>query len=185
LYVWASGNGGGNDDDCSADGYVSHWDIISIGSVNHRGVTPYFMELCPSTMAVVYSGGQVTQGGEGESDSDDPGVRVVASDVRGKCTTTFQGTSSAAPLAAGALALVLEANPDLSYRDVMHLIARTARIPNIEDKEGWVVNGAGYHVNDKYGFGVMDVSQMLQEAQTWQNVGDRQKCVVDFEQDLP
>ncbi len=181
LYVWASGNGGRNDDDCSCDGYVSHWNIISIGSVNHRGLKPYFMELCPSTMAVVYSGGQTKVTG----DEDDPGVRVVASDVRGKCTTTFQGTSSAAPLAAGALALVLEANPDLTYRDVMHLIAKTSRIPNVEDKEGWIINGANYHVNEKYGFGVMDVAQMLQEAQSWQNVGERQKCVVEFEGDLP
>lgn len=36
------------------------------------------MELCPSTMAVVYSGGQSKIGG----DPDDPGVRVVASDVK-------------------------------------------------------------------------------------------------------
>jgi hypothetical protein len=35
------------------------------------------MELCPSTMAVVYSGGQTKPSG----DKDDPGVRVIASDV--------------------------------------------------------------------------------------------------------
>lgn len=77
IYIWASGNGGENEDDCSCDGYVSHWNIISIGSVNHRGMKPYFMELCPSTMAVVYSGGQTSIAG----DADDPGVRVIASDV--------------------------------------------------------------------------------------------------------
>ena len=181
LYIWASGNGGGNEDDCSCDGYVSNWNIISIGSINHRGLKPYFMELCPSTMAVVYSGGQSEIGGS----DDDPGVRVVTSDVRGKCTTTFQGTSSAAPLAAGALALVLEANPDLTYRDVMYLIAKTSRIPNIEDTDGWIINGANYHVNEKYGFGVLDISQMIQEAQTWRNVPERQKCVVRYDDELP
>ena len=139
------------------------------------------MELCPSTMAVVYSGGQSEIGGS----DDDPGVRVVTSDVRGKCTTTFQGTSSAAPLAAGALALVLEANPDLTYRDVMYLIAKTSRIPNIEDTDGWIINGANYHVNEKYGFGVLDISQMIQEAQTWTNVPERQKCVVRYDDELP
>ena len=139
------------------------------------------MELCPSTMAVVYSGGQTKLSG----DSDDPGVRVVASDVRGKCTTKFQGTSSAAPLAAGAIALVLEANSNLTYRDVMHLIARTSRIPNIEDADGWIVNGANYHVNEKYGFGVLDVSQLIQEAQKWVNVPERQRCEVKFNEKLP
>lgn len=179
--MWASGNGGANGDDCSCDGYVSHWNIISIGSINHHGVSPYFMELCPSTMAVVYSGGQSRIAG----DMDDPGVRVVASDVRGKCTTTFQGTSSAAPLAAGALALVLEANPELSYRDVMHLIAKTSRVPNIEDRDGWIINGANYHVNEKYGFGVLDVAQMLEAAQGWQNVPPRELCTVQYDGDLP
>ncbi|RNA36541.1 PC3-like endoprotease variant B [Brachionus plicatilis] len=176
LYVWASGNGGGNDDDCSCDGYASHWNIISIGSINHKGLTPYFMEFCPSTMAVVYSGGQNNING----DEDDPGVRVVASDVRGKCTTTFQGTSSAAPLAAGAFALVLEANPRLTYRDVMHLITKTARIPNLEDISGWIVNGGRFHVNEKYGFGVLDVALMIQEAQNWNYVAERMKCEVEY-----
>lgn len=77
-------------------------------------------------------------------------------------------------MAAGALALVLEANPNLTYRDVMHLIAKTARVPNIEDTSGWIVNGARYHVNEKYGFGVLDVAQMIQEAQYWQNVPPRE-----------
>jgi subtilisin family serine protease len=101
--------------------------------------------------------------------------------VRGKCTKTFQGTSSAAPLAAGALALVLEANPELTYRDVMHLIAKTSRIPNIEDTDGWILNGAGYHVNEKYGFGVLDVAHMLEMAQKWENVPERQRCEIQFD----
>jgi subtilisin family serine protease len=203
IFVWASGNGGGNDDDCSCDGYVSHWDIISIGSINHKGIKPYFMEMCPSTMAVVYSGGTESRNYFSclrnifllllisicyflaSGDEDDPGIRVVASDVRGKCTTKFQGTSSAAPLAAGGIALVLEANPGLTYRDVMHLIAKTSRIPNSQDRDGWIVNGADYHVNEKYGFGVMDVGQMLQEAQAWKNVPERKKCVVEYKGELP
>jgi subtilisin family serine protease len=181
IFIWASGNGGGNGDDCSCDGYVSNWNIISIGAVNHHGMMPYFMELCPSTMAVVYSGGRSRESGK----EDDPGVRVIASDVRGKCTSTFQGTSSAAPLAAGAIALVLEANPNLTYRDVMHLITKTARIPNIEETDGWIINGANFHVNEKYGFGVLDVSKMIEEAQKWQNVPPREKCVVEYDQELP
>ena len=96
------------------------------------------MEFCPSTMAVVYSGGTTSNRG----DLDDPHVRVITTDIRGKCTDNFQGTSSAAPLAAGAIALVLEANPNLTYRDVMYLIAKTSRIPNLEDTDGWIINGA-------------------------------------------
>ena len=67
----------------------------------------------------------------------------------------------------------------------MHLIAKTSRIPNIEDMEGWIINGAKYHVNDKYGFGVIDISNMLQEAQAWENVPKRQKCIIEYDGNLP
>ncbi len=181
IFIWASGNGGANDDDCSCDGYVSNWNVISIGSVNYNGLSPFFMEHCPSIMAVVYTGGSTKSNG----DSNDPGIRVVSSDVDGKCTTSFQGTSAAAPLAAGAVALLLEANSNLTYRDVMYLIARTSRIPNIEDTSGWTVNGAGFHVNDKYGFGVIDVGQLVQEGQKWVNVNNRFSCFIEFNGNYP
>ena len=35
---------------------------------------------------------------------------------------SFRGTSAAAPIAAGAVALALQANPCLTWRDVQHLI---------------------------------------------------------------
>ena len=56
IFVWASGNGGLKDD-CAADGYVSNIRTISIGAINDQGLSTYFMESCPSTMAVVVSGG--------------------------------------------------------------------------------------------------------------------------------
>ena len=54
--MWASGNGG-VEDDCSADGYVSNIRTISIGAINDHGLSAYFVESCPSTMAAVVSGG--------------------------------------------------------------------------------------------------------------------------------
>jgi furin len=176
LFVWASGNGGVSGDDCGADGYVSHHNVISIGSINHVGKTTYFGEFCPSTMAVAYTGGRHARSGR------EPfiPVGVVAADVGGKCTTKFFGTSGAAPVAAGALALVLEANPDLTYRDVMHIIAETARIPNLSETDDWMINGAGFHVSDKFGFGVLDVGQMIALAQNWTNVNPRYECYHEY-----
>ncbi|CAF1134015.1 unnamed protein product [Adineta ricciae] len=172
VYVWAAGNGGSKGDDCGADGYASHHNVISISSINHLGETPYFVEKCPSTLAVAYTGGQH----EIFSNEERFPVGVIASDVDGKCTTTFAGTSSAAPMAAGAFALVLEANPELTYRDVMHIVAETARIPSLLEADDWLINGAGYHVSDKFGFGVLDVAQMVALAQNWTNVPPRYEC---------
>ncbi|CAF1145419.1 unnamed protein product [Rotaria sordida] len=172
IYVWAAGNGGGAGDDCGADGYVSHHNVISIGSINHLGKSTYFGERCTSTMAVAYTGGKHSK----LSDETTMPIGVVAPDVGGKCTTSFFGTSGAAPVAAGAFALVLEANSELGYRDLMYIVALTARIPTLSETDDWIINGAGFHVSDRFGFGVLDVGQMTSLAQNWTNVQSRYEC---------
>ncbi|MCC7474500.1 MAG: S8 family serine peptidase [Pirellulales bacterium] len=42
-------------------------------------------------------------------------------------TSRFNGTSGAAPIATGVIALMLEANPNLTYRDVQEILVRSAR----------------------------------------------------------
>lgn len=42
------------------------------------------------------------------------------------CTEGHTGTSAAAPLAAGMVALMLQVRPCLSWRDVQHIIVLTA-----------------------------------------------------------
>ncbi|OWF42042.1 PC3-like endoprotease variant B [Mizuhopecten yessoensis] len=172
LYVWATGNGGIADDCCGADGYVGARETISIGSINDQGERPCFMEICSSTMATVPSGGEPcnTFGKRNK-----PRIRVVTTDINGGCILNFEGTSSAAPMAAGVFAVVLEANPDLGWRDMLHIIAITARIP-IPEKTGWHVNDCGYHTNHELGFGVLDVATMVAVAQTWGNVPKENVC---------
>ena len=89
----------------------------------------------------------------------------------GDYTSIFNGTSSAAPNASGAIALLLETQPDLTWRDVKHILARTARqlhadIPRVRVAFGgtpavlqhsWITNAAGYHFHNWYGFGAIDV----------------------------
>ena len=53
-----------------------------------------------------------------------------------KCVTSFSGKSCAAPLAAGIFTLVLEANADLSWRDIQHLVVQTA-LKNEPDSPSW------------------------------------------------
>ena len=42
------------------------------------------------------------------------------------CTSSHTGTSAAAPLAAGMIALMLQAKPCLTWRDIQHIIVHTA-----------------------------------------------------------
>ncbi len=46
---------------------------------------------------------------------------------RGDYSSTFNGTSAAAPNAAGAIAVLLAAHPGLTWRDIKHILAKTAR----------------------------------------------------------
>ncbi|MBP0020561.1 MAG: S8 family serine peptidase [Cyanobacteria bacterium SBLK] len=81
-------------------------------------------------------------------------------------TDSFRGTSAAAPLVSGAIALMLEANPDLTWRDVQHILIETAQ-KNDPDDDDWYQNQAGYWVNHKYGFGAIDADAAVQAAKTW------------------
>ncbi|XP_046332685.2 PC3-like endoprotease variant B [Haliotis rufescens] len=172
IYVWATGNGGLYEDDCSADGYVSSIESMSFGSVTDKGERPYFMEICTSTLAVVPSGGEVVKGEEQEMGITK--LKVVTTDINGGCIENFQGTSSAAPLAAGCVALALQANPSLTWRDVQHIVVHSSRIPSVD--HSWVVNGAGLHVSHKFGFGVLDASRMVELAQNWVTVPEQHVC---------
>ena len=62
---------------------------------------------------------------------DNLATRGLALDAQanpyGHYISTFNGTSSAAPNASGAIALLLEAHPNLTWRDVKHILAKTAR----------------------------------------------------------
>lgn len=76
----------------------------------------------------------------------------------------------------GIIALVLEAKPELTWRDVQHLIVRTARRANLR-AEDWRQNGAGYNLSHAFGFGLMDAGAMVRLATTWQTVPDQERWV--------
>ncbi len=64
---------------------------------------------------------------------------------------------------------------NLTWRDMQHLVVLTARIPNAEES-GWTVNGAGFHVNPRFGFGLIDCGEMVEAAQLWQTVPQQVIC---------
>ncbi len=68
-------------------------------------------------------------------------------------------------------------SPKLTWRDVQHIIVEAARIPSAApDDNLWTENGAGFHVNPHFGFGVMDCGKMVELAQNWTNVGEHHNC---------
>ncbi|XP_071510432.1 proprotein convertase subtilisin/kexin type 7-like [Diadema antillarum] len=161
IFVVASGNGGKNGDNCNYDGYANSMYTVTIGAVDEKGQMPFYAEECASLFAVTFSSGSRPQ------------RNIVTTDwTLGSgtgCTTTHTGTSAAAPLAAGMIALMLEAKPCLSWRDIQHIIVYTAS--KIDEKKGeWTMNAAGFHHSHKHGFGVLKAWRLVNAAKVWPSV---------------
>jgi len=102
--------------------------------------------------------------------SSGSGDNIHTTDVgKNKCTDRHGGTSAAAPLGAGIFALVLQARPDLTWRDVQYLAVTTAIPFNLDDPD-WQRTASGRLYNHKFGFGNLDAYQIVQAAKTWKFV---------------
>jgi outer membrane murein-binding lipoprotein Lpp len=102
-------------------------------------------------------------------------------------TALMNGTSSAAPNLSGVVALMLEANPNLGYRDVRHILAKTAKkvdatntgvtstnvisgsTASVVLDQGWVKNSAGNWFSNSYGFGAVDAGAAVAMSKSYSN----------------
>ncbi|ODQ52302.1 hypothetical protein SAICODRAFT_58465 [Saitoella complicata NRRL Y-17804] len=156
IYVFATGNGAANGDNCNFDGYTNSIYSITVGAIDRKGLHPYYSEECSAQLVVTYSSGS--------------GDYIHTTDIgTNKCTNHHGGTSAAAPLGAGVIALVLSVRPDLGWRDVQYLVVETAVPVNVDD-EDWEVTGAGYWYNHKYGYGKLDAWAIVERAKEWEVV---------------
>ena len=57
IFVWASGNGGRDYDNCNCDGYTNSIWTLSVSSATENGLIPWYSEACSSTLATTYSSG--------------------------------------------------------------------------------------------------------------------------------
>lgn len=166
IFIWASGNGGRELDNCNCDGYTNSIWTLSISSATEDGYVPWYSEKCSSTLATTYSSGSQAE------------KQVVTTDLHHSCTVSHTGTSASAPLAAGIAALVLESNKNLTWRDMQHIVVRTAKPANLIDPT-WSKNGVGRRVSHSFGYGLMDASAMVKLARHWKNVPEQQRCEIN------
>ncbi|MEQ1724201.1 MAG: S8 family peptidase, partial [Pseudobdellovibrio sp.] len=97
-----------------------------------------------------------------------------------KYTSTFNGTSSASPVVSGSIALILEANPNLSWREVKYILAKTATVSDYVTgsishpistmpssyvwEQKWITNAAGYKFQNWFGFGRINIDAAVAMA---------------------
>lgn len=174
VFVWAAGNGGEKDDDANYDGYANSAEVIAVGALTDRGVRCLYSEkgacLCvsaPSGRDAVRNPGTWTTDLGANRGYNGSSVTGDLSDRR--FTSNFNGTSAAAPMVSGVVALMLEANPRLGWRDVKEILMRSASMTDATNA-GWFTNGAGQRFNHEYGAGRANAEAAVRMARSWTNL---------------
>ena len=174
VFLWAAGNGNLNGDDSNYDGWANSIYAIAVSAMNDLGRTAYYSEPGANILVCAPSNG----GKEGITTTDrtgslgynQDGGTVQSPDYSDtNYTDTFGGTSSATPTVAGVVALMLQANPNLTTRDVQEILVSSATQNDYYDGD-WMTNGAGFHFNVKYGAGLVNAQQAVNLATTWTNL---------------
>lgn len=161
IITFAAGNG---NEDCSYDGYASYEKVMAVSACNDRGKRCIYSDFgknvwCafPSSdfgyspfnhPAPLTSGIYTTdrQGGDGYN----PG---------GDYIDDFGGTSSACPGVAGIAALILSADPELTWLQVREIIRETSQKI---DLKGGKYDSKGH--SKYYGYGRVDAEKAVNKA---------------------
>ncbi|MBI4328178.1 MAG: S8 family serine peptidase [Chloroflexi bacterium] len=169
IYVWSGGNGLEANDNANYDGYANSIYTVAITAASDQGQQTDYGEpgacLIVATPSNSLGQQQITTtdlaGRAGYNQSGAPGDLADLDYTR-----TFSGTSAATALAAGVIALVLEANPSLGWRDVQEILIRSATRISPGDND-WTTNGAGFHFNHKFGAGLINAGAAVGLATNW------------------
>ena len=173
IILWAGGNGLENWDDSNYDGYANSIYTIAVAALTDGGAQSWYSE--PGANLVVTapsSGGStdiITTDLMGNSGYNTYGSSGELADRN--YTKFFGGTSSATPLVSGVLALLLQANPALGWRDVQEILIRSATQVSPDDAD-WSTNSAGFTFNHKFGAGLINAQAAVALAtNAWTNLG--------------
>ncbi len=177
IFVFAGGNGLESGDDSNYDGYANAIETIAVGAVGDRGEQASYSEPGANLVVAAPSSSDgrqdiTTTDLVGEDGYNWSGASGELADTN--YTRTFGGTSSATPLVAGVVALMLNANPQLGWRDVQEILIRSATRNDPLDG-GWATNPAGLHFNHKFGAGMINAQAAVDMAAGWSPLGAQTK----------
>ena len=166
IFLWAGGNGNEADDNSNYDGYANDPHVIAIGASDSLTHQAYYSEPGANLTCVAPSGGDTGTLGITTTDRTGKSGYNTSQGTAGNYTSTFSGTSSATPTAAGVVALMLQKNPALGWRDVKEILIRSAQKISSTDSD-WSDNSAGFHFNHKFGAGLVDATAAVHLAANW------------------
>jgi subtilisin family serine protease len=164
ILLFSSGNDGGQ----------PIWPGRMPGVISVNATTPCDERKYPGSCDL-----QNWEGNWGDSlDIGAPGVMVSATDLRGSAgwdpsdyTFEFGGTSAACPNAAGVMALVLSANPNLTGTQARHVLESTCEKVGGYAYSTTRVNGTW---SQELGYGRVNAFNAVQAAQNFTHIADPQ-----------
>ena len=182
IVVQSAGNAFSLGDDTNLHNFQNSRYIITVGATNYFGSSTSYST--PGASILVSA-----PGGDGSGFT-----RILTTDrtgLDGFQTSDYafmSGTSFSSPIVAGVVALMLEANPLLGYRDVQEILAYSAkitdRVNNVWQYNGandW--NGGGLHFDaftHDIGYGLVDASAAVRLAETWSKVAKTSSNVYEL-----
>jgi subtilisin-like proprotein convertase family protein len=183
--VKSAGNSRADNYDVNADDWTNDTRQVVVGAVDQNGFVSSYSSYGAALLVSAF-------GTPGEVFTTD---RVGAAGYDGTdFTSTFNGTSAAAPMVAGVVALMYDANPGLGWRDVQEILANSARHVGSaigggtagSERYAWqwnaanTWNGGGMHFSNDYGYGLVDASAAVRMAETWLDTEGAQSTANQF-----
>ena len=160
---FAAGNG---NESVDLDGYASNPDVIAVAAINDHGQRSWYSDQGNAVWVCAPSSGDADAGEKAIITTDrtgGAGYNAGSEDVDVDYTSSFGGTSSASPLVAGIIGLILSANPDLTVSEVRTVLKDTA------EKVGTGYDASGH--SPEYGYGRVNACEAVRSAQTMTSGG--------------
>jgi kexin len=167
LFVKSAGDGRNINYDSGLSYISSNPYVITVASITNKN--KYSIKSSPGSNILVSA-----YGGNDYNNSATIATTTVSGktnyptwyeDINNNYTYAMKGTSAATSIVSGSLALVLEACPTLSWRDVKYLIAKTA-IKIDKENDTWRTNSTGLHHSIDYGFGLINPKEMIVQCKS-------------------
>jgi subtilisin family serine protease len=174
IYVMGAGNGKELMDSVDLDGYASSRYVIAVGAISRTGYPTRYSEAGESLLVVAPGGDNkrgitaATTAGAFFDVRMQSIARMIGNDngkgdpARGErftqqddartglgqtgCTNKFAGTSASASMIGGVISMMLQANPDLSWKDVQDILIQSCEKPHFGERktDGGVPHHAVY-----------------------------------------